>query len=111
MKKLIALLLALVMVLGLVACGNTNAPAEEPADKPADAPAVEEPVADEPADAPAEEPAEEREHVTLKFLSRVNEQPDQDTVFAAFNEYCEEKLNTTVEWQFLGGTSPTRFPL
>ena len=104
MKKLIALLLALIMVLGLAACGNTEAPADEPADEPAvDTPAVEEP-AEEPADEPAEEPAEEREHVTLRFVSRATEQPDEATVFAAFNEYCEEKLNTTVEWQFLGGT-------
>ena len=41
MKKLIALLLALVMVLGLVACGKT------------DAPAADDPVSDEPAPAPA----------------------------------------------------------
>ena len=52
MKKLIALLLALVMVLGLVACGNADAPA---ADAPAaDAPAADAPAADTPADAPAE---------------------------------------------------------
>ena len=47
MKKLIALLLALVMVMGMVACGNNDAPvADEPvADQPAvDAPAVDEPV-------------------------------------------------------------------
>ena len=50
MKKLIALLLALVMVLALVACG---AKTEEPA---ADEPAAEEPAAEEPA---AEEPAAE----------------------------------------------------
>lgn len=49
MKKLIALLLALVMVFALAACGN-EAPADEPAD---------EPVADAPADAPADEPADE----------------------------------------------------
>jgi len=104
MKKLIALMLALLMLVGMVACGAKE-PAEEPAtDTPAvDTPAVEEP-ADEPADEPAEEPAEEREHVTLRFVARCNEQPDQDTVFAAFNEYCEEKLNTTVNWEFLGGT-------
>ena len=48
MKKLLALILALVMVLGLVACGKTDAPvADKPADAPADAPA------DKPADAPA----------------------------------------------------------
>ena len=55
MKKLIALLLALVMVLSLVACGSkTEEPAaEEPA---AEEPAAEEPAAEEPA---AEEPAAE----------------------------------------------------
>ena len=55
MKKLIALLLALVMVLGLVACGaKDDAPA---ADAPAaDAPAADAPAADAPAaDAPADE--------------------------------------------------------
>ena len=44
MKKLIALLLALVMVFGLVACGK-KAPA---ADAPADAPAADAPAADAP---------------------------------------------------------------
>ena len=58
MKKLIALLLALVMVLALVACG---AKTEEPA---AEEPAAEEPAAEPPAEdpapeAPAEEPAAE----------------------------------------------------
>lgn len=48
MKKLIALLLALVMVLGMVACGANNDPVAD------------EPVADQPAtDAPADEPAVE----------------------------------------------------
>ena len=102
MKKWIALFLSLVLLLSLAACGGAPA-VEEPADQPVDVPAVEEP-ADAPADEPAEAPAEEREHVTLSFYARVNEQPDEATVFAAFNEYCEEKLNTTVEWNFLGGT-------
>ena len=54
MKKLIALLLALVMVLALVACG---AKTEEPA---AEEPAAEEPAAETPAEEPAAEtPAEE----------------------------------------------------
>ena len=55
MKKIVALLLALVMVFALCACGQTAAPAqnEEPA---AEEPAAEEPVAEEPA---AEEPAAE----------------------------------------------------
>lgn len=58
MKKILALLLALVMVLGLVACAST--PAEEPQTPATDAPAQE--PAETPdtdvADAPAEEPAE-----------------------------------------------------
>ncbi len=46
MKKLIALLLALVMVIGMVACGNNDAPV---ADAPvADAPAADAPAADAP---------------------------------------------------------------
>ncbi len=54
MKKLIALLLALVMVIGLVACGGNGAPA---ADAPAaDAPAADAPAADAPA---ADDSAEE----------------------------------------------------
>ena len=48
MKKLIAMLLALVMVVGLVACGNKAPAVDAPVDQPADAPAV---------DTPAEEPA------------------------------------------------------
>ena len=63
MKKLIAIMLALVMALSLVACaGNNDAPAADApaADEPAagapvtDAPAADEPAADEPA---ADEPA------------------------------------------------------
>ena len=57
MKKLIALLLALVMIVGLVACGNKTPEApvidepavEEPSDKPVvDEPVVEDPSEDEP---------------------------------------------------------------
>lgn len=50
MKKLLALLLALVMVLSMVACGAKT----EPADKAEDAPAADAPAADAPA-APKEE--------------------------------------------------------
>lgn len=57
MKKLIALLLALVMVFALVACAST--PAETPStNEPAETPA-ETPAEQEPAETPAEEPAEE----------------------------------------------------
>ena len=51
MKKLIALLLALVMVLGLVACGGTSTPATEaPVADATEAPATEAPVVEAPAD-------------------------------------------------------------
>ena len=52
MKKILALLLALCMVLALAACGNQTAPA------PTEAPAAEEP-ATEPTEEPAVEPAAE----------------------------------------------------
>ncbi len=59
MKKLIALLLALVMIVGLVACGNNDAPA-------ADAPAADAPAADAPAaDAPAAEVDETPETLVI----------------------------------------------
>ena len=47
MKKLIALLLACVMVLGLVACGNSTTPATEAPAANNDTPATEAPAADE----------------------------------------------------------------
>ena len=57
MKKLLALLLALVMVLSLAACGEPKAPAVE---KPeVEAPAEDKPAEEPAADAPAEEPADE----------------------------------------------------
>lgn len=59
MKKLITLLLALVMILGLVACG-----ASEP-----DAPVADAPVADAPADAPAEEEVKIKIGLTLSGLT------------------------------------------
>ena len=87
MKKLIALLLALVMVLGMVACGKTDAPA-------ADAPAADAPAADAPAaDAPAE-----REHVTLKwYVAHAGPQADTAAVLEEVNKYLTEKLNCSLE--------------
>ena len=58
MKKLIAMLLALVMLLALCACGQTAAPAEQPTDAPAEDPAAE----------PVEEPTDDvGEPVNLIF--------------------------------------------
>lgn len=61
MKKLLAMLLAVVMVLSLAACG---APAEKPEEPKTDAPVADAPVAD----APAEEPKDEvGDPITLVF--------------------------------------------
>ena len=59
MKKIIALLLALVMVLSLVACGSKEAPAEEKKEETS-APATEEKKEETKTEAPAEEKTEEK---------------------------------------------------
>ena len=78
MKKLIALLLALVMVVGLVACGAKEeaAPAATEAAKEEAAPAAKEEAA---------APAEEQEDVTLSLW--VYE--DGDAVTALYEEFCD----------------------
>ena len=81
MKKILALILALVMVFALVACGTTAAPAateepkteepaatEAPVEEPTEAPA-------EPTEAPAEEPA------------TVNADDIEDTMTSADGKY------------------------
>ena len=78
MKKLIALLLALAMICGLVACGNNDAPA-------ADAPAADAPAADVPvADAPADENPEPIDY--------------KDVEFRASWWGGDARHNTTIEW-------------
>lgn len=62
MKKLLAMLLALIMVLSMVACGAKETPDAPAAD--ADKPAADKP-ADAPADKPADAPAEDAEPRTL----------------------------------------------
>lgn len=100
MKKTLALMLALCMILALAACGGSSAPAAEeaaaaPEAQAEEAPAVEEePVEDAPApEAPAEEPQEAPE-----------EAPVEEAETAVFNgkEYvklysivCDSSLTTT----------------
>ena len=102
MKKWIALLLSALMIMSLIACGVQD-PAEKPTDLPVDTPA-EEKSEEVPDDEPVETPTEVREHVTLQFYSPLSEQPEEAYVWGELNKYLEEKLNTTVEWHFLGGT-------
>ena len=79
MKKLIALLLAFVMIFALAACGQSAAPAAEPAPATEEqAPAEEAPAAEEapePAAEPvAEEPAAEEPAVDLQILKEADDQ-------------------------------------
>jgi len=85
MKKLIAMLLALAMVLSLAACGAKEEPAEAPA---ADAPAAE-----APAEAPAEEAAE-ADLITVGFAQvghesdwRMANTADYQKIFSEENGY------------------------
>lgn len=89
MKKLIALLLALVMILGLVACGAKDAPA-------ADAPAADTPAADA--------PAASGEKVDLKFYANVVEYVSGPLMSEAMKEKLADKYNIDaiqVDWSNL----------
>ena len=80
MKKLIALLLALVMVIGLVACGAKAPEAEVPK---ADAPAVEAPEAEAPeAEAPA------AEGMTFAIIPKSAGNPYNEREASGFEEAC-----------------------
>ena len=83
MKKLIALLLALVMALGLVACGGAAEPAATEAPK-AEAPAAEAPKAEAPA------PAAEGSVYYLNF------KPEQDEAWQALAAAYTEKTGVPV---------------
>ena len=107
MKKLISLLLALVMMLSLAACGAKTPAADEPvADAPvADAPAADAPVADAPADAPADEPADdgivvdtmilkEADDKMLNTYSAIAVNPEAPFVDADGNAVADVYVNT-----------------
>ena len=92
MKKLIALLLALVMVIGLVACGKTEPSAE-----------VKDPVAEAPNTPEAETPVDE-EIVTLKWVAGANNVPEKEEVelvLAEANKILNEKIGVNLEIEFM----------
>ena len=86
MKKLIALLLALVMVLGLVACGGSSAPA-------ADAPAADAPAADAPA---ADAPAADSGKTVLNIWSFTDEVPKMIDKYLELHPDFAEKYEVKV---------------
>lgn len=94
MKKLLAMLLAVVMVLGLAACGSSNAPAATEAPAPA--------ATNAPAAASTEAPAakEELDPVTLKiwFHGTSAATPEASAkVLEAVNAYLADKINAKLE--------------
>ena len=88
MKKLLALLLAMVMVFGLVACGGSNAEAPKAE--------AETPKAEAPAEAPAEQ---KLDPVTLKiWFHGSTVTPDASKkVLDELNVYLQEKIGVTLE--------------
>ncbi len=87
MKKIIALLLSLCMVLSLCACGSTKeeTKTEEPA---AEAPAEETPAEEAPAEEPVEEPAEMAVAMITDY-GDITDQSFNQTTYEACKEYCE----------------------
>ena len=97
MKKIIALLLALVMVFALVACASTEKPAETPADNsaentPAEQPAEETPAEETPAEeTPAETPAATGSVYYLNF------KPEADQAWQDLAKLYTEKTGVPVK--------------
>lgn len=95
MKKIIALLMVLIMVLGLVACGAKAPAADAPA---ADAPVADAPAADAPAvDAPAEESFEGKT-LTIAFATG----DTIDGYQAQIDAFCAE-YGCEIEVEYLTG--------
>ena len=99
MKKILALLLAVVMVLSLVACATTEKPADKaPADNtPADNTPAEQPEetpAEQPEETPAEQPEEapaESDYAVAMITDYgdITDQSFNQTTYEACKEFCE----------------------
>ena len=102
MKKILALLLALVMVIGLVACGNTNTPSTPSTPSNPSTPGTSTPGSDAPTtpDAP-EEPVinfdEDPYEVSIQFVGLFEQNTNIENVEAALNAITLEKINCTVD--------------
>lgn len=94
MKRIVALILAMVLCISLAACGKTEAPAETPA-----APA------DTPAETPAEAPAKPEVVYTMKLANANAVGSIKDEVSILFAELAAEKSNGAINIEvYSGGT-------
>ena len=91
MKKLIALLLALVMVMSLAACGGTK-PTEPPVENPTDAPV------ENPTDAPVEDPTDApAAGATYAIVCKDASNPYMSRMVSGFKTACEALGVTCIE--------------
>lgn len=105
-KRIMALLLALVMMFSLAGCGEKTQPTNAPTDAPK---ATEAPTAgatDAPTEAPTEAPAvDTSKHVDLSWYVSIKTSDDMEEVFAEANKIFNDKINADVEFNFLGGST------
>ena len=108
MKKIIAMLLALVMVLGLAACATKTEPAQPEETTPAettDTPATEEPT---PAETETEEPAATEASGSVYYL---NFKPEADEAWQKLAATYTEQTGVPVKVVTASQPSSTRAPL
>ncbi len=98
-SKLLSVLLATAMVVGLVGCGNSNDTIEVSA--PAEEPAVEAEAGDDSAAAaPAAAELDTSERVDLVFYVMGDAPQDETVVEDAINKILLDKFNATIDMQF-----------
>ena len=96
MKKILALLLAAIMVLSMVACAATEKPAADATD---DQTQGEQPTTDQDEQSNTKEPAEQEEKTIQLWLPGPGKQKDSDMVWEKFNEMLQNYVpNTKVEF-------------
>ena len=96
MKKLLALLLAAIMVLSMVACAATEKPAADATD---DQTQGEQPTTAQDEQSNTEEPVEKEEKTIQMWLPGPGKQKDSDMVWEKFNEMLQDYVpNTKVEF-------------
>lgn len=98
MKKLLALLLAAIMVLSMVACAAKETPAADAKD---DQTQADQPAANQDEQTNSEKPAEEVKTIQL-WLAGPGKQKDSDMVWEKFNEMLQQYVpNTKVEFTII----------